>query len=133
LKDGKEPKIWKDLLTIGRELRALEPALVGETPAATPTSTAEENIGYFDGQAPAPMLRKAGEDRVLIAANEIPFSTAFTVSGLPSELEGATLHRLYLDDSVTVSDGGFRDGIRQWGVNVYATSRRFEASQSENP
>jgi hypothetical protein len=128
LGDREEPQLWKDMMTVGRELRALEPAILGQAPAQAPTSSAEETMGPLDGQGPALMLRKTGDDWVLIVVNETRWTGAFNVSDLPSELEGVSLHRLYSDGSVTVEDGGFRDGIHGWGVHVYATSRRFEAA-----
>ncbi len=133
LGDRDVPQIWTDMMTIGRELRALEPAILGQAPSKEPTSAAEETMGPLDGQGPALMLRKTGEDWVLIVANETKWTGAFTVSDLPAELEGAALYRLNSGDSVTVSDGGFRDGIYGYGVNVYATSRRFEATETGNP
>jgi len=129
LGDRPEPQIWKDLMTIGRELRALEPAILGQAPAHQPTSSAEETMGPLDGRGPALMLRKSGEDWMLIVVNETRWTGAFHIAKLPRELEGKTLHRLGSDDSVTVRKRGFRDSIVGWGVQVYATSRRFEPSR----
>ena len=56
------PQLWKDVMAIGRELRALEPAILGQSPPVQPTSAMEENMGPLDGQGPALMLRKTGED-----------------------------------------------------------------------
>jgi len=129
LGDREPPELWKDMMTIGRELRALEPAILGQAPTQEPTSAMEENMGPVDDRGPALMLRKAGEDWVLIAVNETKWTGAFTVSNLPAELEGATLYLLNSDESLAVENGGFRDGIYGWGVNVYATSRRFQAGE----
>jgi hypothetical protein len=121
------PQLWKDIMTVGRELRALEPAIVAAAPPARPKAQSEETMGPVDGQGPALMLRHVGQDWVLIAVNETNWTKAFSVSDLPAELEGRVLHRLYSDDTVTVRGGRLRDGIVSWGVNVYATSRRFES------
>jgi len=72
------------------------------------------------------MLRKTDKDWVLIAVNEHSHGIAFTVSRLPKEIEGKTLYRLYSEESHIVRKGIIRDGIRGFGVHVYATSRRFE-------
>ena len=129
LGDRPVPQMWNDLMTVGRELRALEPAIVAEAPPAQATATSEETMGPVDGQGPALMLRQAGNDWVLIVVNETRWTGAFGVSGLPTELNGLALHRLYSGDTVTVREGHLRDGINGWGVNVYATSRRFEAAE----
>ena len=123
----KDSVLWRDLMKIAKELRALEPGIVGERPKGTPISTADETYGSIDGQGPRLMLRKAEQDWVLIAANEHSQSISFTVSKLPDELEGKTLYRLYFNETRKVENRAFRDGIRGFGVHVYATSRRFEA------
>jgi hypothetical protein len=123
------PQLWKDMMTVGRELRALEPAILADAPPIQPKATSEETMGPLDGRGPALMLRHVGQDWVLIVANETNWTEAFSVSDLPAELEGRVLHRLYSDDTVTVRDGRFRDGIVGWGVQVYATSRQFEPSR----
>jgi len=46
-------------------------------------------------------------------------------------LENKTLLRLGSDETVTVRQSGFRDGIEPYGVYVYATSRRFEAGSRQ--
>jgi hypothetical protein len=73
------------------------------------------------------MLRKTSADWVLIAVNESTYGISFQVKDLPADLNGRTLYRLYTGESHEVTRGGFRDGIRGFGVHVYATSRRFEA------
>jgi len=100
---------------------------VGSCPDSVPKAVADETYGSIDGQGPQVMLRSAGEDWVLIAVNEYGHGVSFTISGLPRQLEGKTLHRLYSAETHIVKDGAIRDGIRGLGVHVYATSRRFEA------
>ena len=73
------------------------------------------------------MLRKVGDDYVLIAVNERDAGLAFQVRRLPADLEDKTLFRLGSDEAIIVRQAGFRDGIEPYGVYVYATSRRFEA------
>jgi hypothetical protein len=73
------------------------------------------------------MLRQVGEDWVLIAVNEWRTGVAFDIHDLPEALNGKTLYRLYSSEERTIQNGGFHDGISGYGVNVYATSRRFEA------
>lgn len=123
----KDSALWLDLLKVGRELRALEPGIVGQRPATEPSSVGDETYASVDNLGPKLMLRRAGNDWVLIAVNRTYPGLGFNVGGLPADLEGKTLHRLYADESVTVENGGFRDGMRGYDVHVYATSRRFEA------
>ena len=123
----KDSILWRDLMKVAKELRALEPGIVGERPRNTPISSADETSGSIDGQGPRLILRKAGKDWVLIAVNEHSQGISFTVSALPDELEGRTLYRLYADETHRVQNRAFHDGIRGFGVHVYATSRRFES------
>ncbi|MCD6175292.1 MAG: hypothetical protein J7K65_05935 [Planctomycetes bacterium] len=123
----KDSILWRDLMRIGKELHALEPGIVGERPKNTPISVADETYGSIDGQGPRLMLRKAGQDWLMIAVNEHSQGISFTVSKLPEELEGKTLCRLYSDETRQVENRAFHDGIRGFGVHVYSTSRRFEA------
>lgn len=123
----KESSLWQNLMKIARELRAIEPAVVGQVPQSQPTATADETYGSIDGEGPRLMLRKAGQDWVLIAVNEHSQGISFAINGLPGELNGKVLYRLYSDETHTPRNGTIRDGIRGFGVHVYATSRRFEA------
>ena len=125
----KDGALWADVLKVAREIRALEPAIVGERPASPPRAVADETAGSVEpDQGPRLMLRHSGDDWLLIAVNEADQGLSFTVSGLPAELEGVALQRLYSDETHTVRNGRFRDGIRPIGVHVYATSRRFETA-----
>ncbi len=127
-----DSELWRDLLKVARELRALEPAIVAPKPPFAPRAEGELTYASFDGCQPALMLRQyAGADGApewaLIAVNEIYTGIAFRVSGLPAALEGRQLYRLYSDETVTVKDGGFRDGIKGYDVHVYATSKALQA------
>lgn len=122
----KESSLWSDLMKVARELRALEPGIVGICPKNTPVAIADETFGSIDGQGPKLMLRKTNEDWVLIGVNEHAQGIAFTVKNLPGEIEGKTLYRLYSDEFHIVNNKSIHDGIRGFGVHVYATSRRFE-------
>lgn len=123
----KDGALWNDILKVCRELRALEPAIVGIHPPMEPVVLAETNYTGFNGGDPKLILRQAGDDWVLIAVNEWRVGIAFEVRGLPLELNGKTLYRLNSDEEHVVENGSFRDGIRPQAVHVYATSRRFEA------
>ncbi|MBN2132001.1 MAG: hypothetical protein JW741_21040 [Sedimentisphaerales bacterium] len=123
----KDSSLWQDLMKVARELRALEPAIVAERATVEPSARAEETYGSIDGQGPKLMLRRTGNDWVLLAVNEWAQGVSFSVTGLPAELEGKTLHHLYSEESHVVKNATIRDGMRGFGVHVYATSRRFEA------
>jgi hypothetical protein len=120
-------------MKIARELRALEPAILGQHPKTMPVAIADETYGSIDGQGPQLLLRKTDKDWVLIAVNKHNQGIAFTVSRLPKEIEGKTLYRLYSEESHIVKKGIVRDGIRGFGVHVYATSRCFEVARASSP
>ncbi len=122
----KESVLWRDLMKVAREIRALEPGITGKRPINEPIAVADETFGSIDGQGPRLMLRKTGEDWMLIAVNENAQSIAFTIDKLPEEIEGKVLYRLYSDESHIVKNKAIHDGIRGFSVHVYATNRRFE-------
>ena len=123
----KDSQLWKDLLVVARELRALEPGIVGAPPQSEPRSTAKPCRSSIDpADGPRLMLRKTGEDWVLIAVNERNAAVPFSVENLPAELEGKTLYHLECDETHVVKGGRFDDGIVPFGVHVYSTSRRFK-------
>jgi hypothetical protein len=123
----RESQLWNEVLKIGKELRALEPAIVATESPVHPVVAAETNWTTFKGGDPKLMLRQVGDDWVLIAVNEWRTSVAFEVQNLPKTLDGKTLYRLYFDEEHVVKNSCFRDGILGHDVHVYATSRRFEA------
>ena len=122
----KDSDLWRDVMKVAKELRALEPGIVGERPTNIPVSIADETYGSIDGQGPRLMLRKTGQDWLMIAVNEHSQGISFTASKLPRELEGKTLYRLYSDETHPIVNRAFHDGIRGFGVHIYATSRHFE-------
>lgn len=122
----KDSSLWQDLMKVTRELRALEPAIVAEPENVRPLARAEESYGSIDSQGPSLMLRRTGDDWVLLAVNEWAQGVSFSIIGLPEELEGKTLYRLYSEESHLVRSATIRDGIRGFGVHIYATTRRFE-------
>lgn len=124
-----KPQLWKDMLTVTRQLKALEPALIAPEIGRKLKSRCEEIAASWDGQGPRVLLRKSGGDYVLIAVNECASPVHFHISGLPKEMEGKTLYRMGSEESVTVRNGSIQDGIYGSDAFVYATSRRFEPSQ----
>jgi hypothetical protein len=123
----KDSVLWKDLMKMAKELRALEPAIVGPKWRPAPVVVAETNITTFSGGDPKLMLRQVGDDWILFAVNEWRLGVAFEVRELPEPLERKILYRLYSDEEHVVRSRAFRDGILGHDVHVYATSRRFEA------
>ena len=118
----KDSQLWQGLMRIGKELRELEPLLVGEDPADPPKCVATETYGSIDPEdGPKLLLRRNGDDWILIAVNERNTPVPFTISGLPKELEGKRLKRLTSDETVAVKDGTVSDGICPFGVHVYLT------------
>ncbi|MCC7375562.1 MAG: hypothetical protein IT581_12975 [Verrucomicrobiales bacterium] len=121
------PQLWTDLLRVARELRTLEPALVAK-PQRPPRLRLADTFGSLDRFPLLATLRQAGDDWVLIVANESGHGLRFTVEGMPRRLASKTLHRLGTTEQHEVDAGQFDDGILPYDVHVYATSRRFEAA-----
>ncbi|MEA3365341.1 MAG: hypothetical protein U9Q79_06835, partial [Candidatus Hydrogenedentes bacterium] len=86
----------------------------------------DDTYASIGEEGPVLMLRKTGDEWMLVAVNESYAGIGFTVSQLPDELNGKTLHRLHSEETITVQNNGFRDGIKGCNVHVYATSRNFE-------
>jgi len=121
----KDSPLWNDLMRIGRELRGLERLLVGEDAARPPECVAGETFGSIDPEdGPKLLLRRDGDDWLLLAVNERNTPVPFTVRGLPGELEGRNLRRLSVEETVTVKNGAFSDGIARFGVHVYLSEPR---------
>lgn len=119
------PRLWRDLLQVAREIRALEPALVA-APLKQPRIRQSETCGSIDGTGLICTLRRVDDDFVLIVLNEKQAGIRFTVEGLPGKLNDRVLHRLYTAEDRVVAGGRIVDGIASQGVHVYATSKRFE-------
>lgn len=119
------PRLWSDLMKLGRELRALEPALVA-APCGKLSVRLDRTYGSVDGAGILASLRRVGDDDVLIVVNEARDGLGFTMGRLPGRLNGRTLYRLQTQDEHKVTGSQLRDGIRPMEVHVYATSRRFE-------
>lgn len=125
------PRLWRDLLRVARELRALEPALVAP-PLKSPTVRQAATYGSIDGQGILGSLRRVENDFVLLVVNETGDGLGFSLENLPAKLNGRTLHRLYSPEEHQIIGRRLTDGIRPRDVHVYATSRRFEAPEVEN-
>lgn len=119
------PRLWRDLLQVGRELRALEPALVAR-PEEGWSVRVEPTFGSHEVPPIRATLRRVQDDDVLIVMNVSPHGVRFRIDGLPGRLNGRTLHRLRSDEARPVAGRRWEDGIKGWQVQVYATSRRFE-------
>jgi hypothetical protein len=119
------PRLWRDLLRVARELRALEPALVA--PPLKPTTVRQAaTYGSIDGEGILCSLRKVEDDFVVLVVNETGDGMGFSLEGLPTKLNGRFLYRLYSTEEHQVAGRSLSDGIRPRDVHVYATSRRFE-------
>lgn len=119
------PKLWRDLLQLTRELRALEPALLAP-PLKSPKVRLSPTYGSIDGAGVLCSLRHVGEDYILLVVNETGDGLGFSIENLPAKLNGRKLHRLYSSEEHVVNGCCLKDGIRPRDVHVYATSRRFE-------
>ena len=119
------PRLWQDLLRVARELRALEPALVAP-PLKSPKVHQAATYGSIDGKGILCSVRRVDDDFVILIVNETGDGLRFSLEGLPAKLNSRTLHRLYSQEKLQVSDRKFTDGIKPHDVHVYATSQRFE-------
>lgn len=119
------PQLWRDLLRVARELRALEPALVAP-PLKSPKVHQAETYGSIDGQGILCTARRVDDDFVILVVNETGDGLGFSLAGLPAKLNGRTLYRLYSTEEHPVADRRLTDGIKSRDVHIYATSRRFE-------
>ena len=124
----KDSQLWKDLMVVARELKALQPALVVPDQNA-PEVVIEETGGSVDGKGGLALLKKVNDDYVLIIANETQSQAPFKVNRLPKALNGRTLYRIGTEETVNVEQGSFHDGMRASDVHVYATSKKFEAKK----
>ncbi len=123
------PRLWRDLLLLARELRALEPALLAP-PMESPKVRQSPTYGSIDGAGIVCSLRQVDDDYILLVVNETGDGLGFSIENLPAKLEGRTFHRLDSPEEHVIDRGVLRDGIRSRDVHVYATSRRFESSFS---
>ncbi len=119
------PQLWRDLLRLGRELRALEPALLAK-PGRAPRLRLAETFGSHDRFPLIATLRQVGDDLVLIVANESSHGVRFSFEGLPNRVRSRTLYRLHSTEERPLAGSRLGDGIAPYDVHVYATSRRFE-------
>lgn len=119
------PRLWRDLLRVARELRALEPALVAP-PLKSPKVRQAETYGSIDGKGILCTVRRVDDDFVLLVVNESGNGLGFSLEGLPTKLNGRTLYRLYSPEEHQVAGRRLIDGMKSKDVHVYATSRRFE-------
>lgn len=125
------PRLWRDLLRVARELRALEPALVAP-PLKPPTVRHAETYGSIDEGGILCTMRRVGDDFVLLVENETDNGLRFTLENLPANLNGRTLSRLYSTEEHPVSGRRLTDGIKALDIHVYATSRRFEDESAKS-
>lgn len=119
------PRLWRDLLLVARELRALEPALIAP-PLKSPVVRQAETFGSIDGKGILCAARRVDDDFVLLVVNETGNGLRFSLESLPAKLNGRTLYRLYSPEEHQVTGRRLTDGIKSRDVHVYATSRRFE-------
>jgi len=119
------PRLWRDLLRLVRELRALEPALVAPS-LEPPVARRAETYGSIDGSGVLCSVRRVAHDFVLIVVNETDNGLRFSLENLPAELNGRILYRLYSPEEHPMAGRRLTDGIKPLDVHVYATSRRFE-------
>jgi hypothetical protein len=122
---NERPRLWRDLLRVAREVRALEPALVA--PALKPPIVRQApTFGSIDGNGIVCTVRRVADNFVLLVVNETGNGLSFSVGGLPGKLNGRVLYRLYSPEEHLVGNGQFSDGIKSLDVQAYATSRCFE-------
>jgi hypothetical protein len=125
------PRLWRDLLRVARELRALEPALVAP-PLKRPTVRHAETYGSIDEGGILCTARRVGDDFILLVMNKTDNGLRFSLENLPAKLNGRTLYRLASPEEHAIAGRRLTDGIKSLDVHVYATSRRFEDSSTKS-
>ena len=126
----KDSLLWKDLMVVARELKALQPALAAPD-QKTLDVVLEETGGSLDGKGILTLLKKVEDDYVLIVVNETQFPAVFTITGLPKALDGRLLYPVGgpFGQTFGVEKGSFQYGLRPFDVGVYATSKRFDVKK----
>ncbi len=117
----------ESLYALISELNALQPFLVAPVQPVkiTPTDMPES-------RHPAQVyttVRQHAEDWLIIVVNEDRIRHLGIVLENLEALDGRELHRLYEDGSRTVSQGEFIMRLQPLEVQVYCTSRKYEAER----
>ncbi|MGC8668490.1 MAG: hypothetical protein ACP5VE_10290 [Chthonomonadales bacterium] len=114
-------RFWQELLNVTREIRSLERFLVMPNVAPAPSLQVEEHYASNDGTGVRIAIKQAAGQFLLVIVNENPYPVAFSVRGLPAELEGTQLALVGNGHSgaVSVREHAFRDGLEGFGVRLY--------------
>ena len=83
----------------------------------------EEHYASNDGTGVRAVLKRVGDEYLLIVVNENPYGVTFTVSGLPAALDGRVMNRTGEGVHPTVGGRALTDGIRAYDVHLYTPDR----------
>jgi len=111
---------WRELLAVTKEVRSLERFIVAPDVTPAPSVRVEEHYASNDGTGVRAMLKKSGDQYLLVVVNENPYGVAFTVQGLPHAVMGRSFRLLGGDGQTLPVDGrSVRDGIKGFDVRIY--------------
>ena len=121
----------ESIYAVTRELAVLHPFL---TAAEGPTLRPEV-LETQEAQAPQvlALCRRSGDDWLVVVVNEDAKQHMPVVVGGLEALNGRTLNLLYGDETFAVSNGELTARILPYGVNVYATDRKWETQNRGGP
>lgn len=115
----------QSLYGLAREFKALQPLLSTEPKPLAVTSY--EPAADANGRVLA-TAHQYGREWMVIVVNEADTTQSAAVIGGLDHLNGQKLVELYGDDEVRVENGKFIARLRPLQVKVFATSRKWEAS-----
>lgn len=129
-----KPEFRQSIYAMTAELAALQPMLVAPDIAGAKVRLIEGDIDNIENKARRgvrTLLRKSGDDWLLVLVNEDDIRhLGVEVSGLEA-LTGRELHLLYDDEPITVTAGEITTRMQAYEIKVFSTSRRFETPQRE--
>jgi hypothetical protein len=124
-----QPAFRTSIHAMTAELAALQPMLIAPNAAEPKVRLIEGDIDNLDNKARRgvrALVRKAGEDWLIILVNEDNVRHLGTeVTGLDA-LNGRELHLLYGDESLTVAGGELTTRMQAYETKLFATTRQFE-------
>jgi len=122
----KSPQLRQSLYALTSELAALQPFLTAPDVPGAGAGIIEMD---YDTANPgvAAAVRKNGGDWLAILVNEDDTPHMAVVARGLDEIEGQTLHELYGDKTVSVNGGEFITRMMPYDVQVFCTSRKYEA------
>ena len=115
------PERWGWFCETATRLKELSPFLVERTPSAQPSVAVEEGTETdpFGYPSVSCLVKRRGDETVLIAVNSSPSAVKARFSGVPDNI--ATV--IWENRSVSANGGGMEDSFAPFDVHVYKWSK----------